>query len=39
MGRAGRELCATEFAHETMTRRIREVYEKVLAARPAPTKR
>lgn len=37
MGRAGRELCATEFAHETMTRRIRTVYERVLAARPART--
>lgn len=39
MGLAGRELCATEFAHETMTRRIREVYEQVLAARPVPAKR
>jgi glycosyltransferase involved in cell wall biosynthesis len=33
LGAAGRERCAADFCHQHMTRRVREVYEKILLQR------
>lgn len=38
-GAAGRELCRERFRHETMTARIRELYDRLLAGRGALTGR
>lgn len=38
MGRAGRERFSEKFRHQTMTRRIREVYAEVLACEPGASK-